>query len=135
MLFLFKHICEALGKSVFAKLLFRATRDGNTIAKFHELCDDKGPLLVLFVTRKDILCGGFSSISWESQGDWTVDPKCFIYSLKTMKIYKRQNDQCNLYFESSYGPRFGYGPNLGINLKNKLYGRIDADPFCLFTNS
>jgi hypothetical protein len=92
MQFLLKHICEALGKSVFAKLLFRATRDGNTIAKFHELCDDKGPLLVLFVTRKDILCGGFSSISWKSKGGHTVDPKCFIYSLKTMKIYKRQND-------------------------------------------
>jgi CRISPR/Cas system-associated protein endoribonuclease Cas2 len=64
--FLLKHVCEALGKSVFAKLLFRATRDGKSIAKFHELCDGKGPLLVLFVTRKDILCGGFSSISWKS---------------------------------------------------------------------
>jgi hypothetical protein len=107
MQFLLKHICEALGKSVFAKLLFRATRDGNTIARFHELCDGKGPLLVLFVTPKDILCGGFSSISWKSQGGWTKDPKCFIYSLKTMKIYKNQNDKDYLYFKSSYGPSFG----------------------------
>ena len=120
MQFLLKHVCEALGKSVFAKLLFRATRDVMSTDKFHELCDDQGPLLVLFVTRKDILCGGFSSISWKSQGDWTMDPKCFIYSLKTMKIYKRQNDNSNLHFDSSYGPRFGYGPNLGIDSDNTL---------------
>ena len=48
--FLITHISEALGKSIQAKLLFRASRDGFSDSKFHELCDNKGPLLALFVT-------------------------------------------------------------------------------------
>ncbi len=119
--FLITHISQALGNSIFAKLLFRATRDGNTIQKFHELCDNKGPLLVLFVTNKDILCGGFTSISYKNSGGWTDDPKCFIFSLKTMKIYKRKDNKDIVYFNNSHGPCFGYnGGYLGIYSNNKL---------------
>ncbi len=64
-----------------------------------------------------------------------MDPKCFIYSLKTMKIYKRQNDECNLYFDSSFGPRFGHGPNLGIFSNNKLCSNINKKPFIVPVNS
>ncbi len=71
--FLITHIEEALGHKVNAKLLLRGTRDGKNGEKFHELCDNKGPLLTLFKTRKDILCGGFSSVSWKNTGSWTVD--------------------------------------------------------------
>ena len=80
---------------------------------FHSLCDNKGPLLVLFKTRNDILCGGFSSIPWNNTGDWTVDKKCFIFSLKLRKIYKRLNDNNNLGFDTDRGPWFG-NHNLGL---------------------
>ena len=74
---------------------------------FHSLCDNKGPLLVLIKTRKDILCGGFSSIPWKNSGAYTVDKNCFIFSLKLRKIYKRLNDTDNLYFHQNYGPYYG----------------------------
>jgi hypothetical protein len=96
---------------------------------FHSLCDNKGPLLVLFKTRKDILCGGFSSIPWKNSGNFTVDKKCFIFSLKLRKIYKRLNDNDNLFFNQSFGPLFGKGANLGININNKLYSYCNSDPF------
>ncbi len=118
---------EALGKDVSCKLLFRATDHGKSNLKFHELCDGKGPLLVLFLTSKDILCGGFCSISWKScnDGEWGVDPKCFIFSLKLLKIYKRQNDTKNLLFNTTHGPYFGTGSSLGINDDNKLFSNIN----------
>ena len=93
-------IQEALGKQhIYARLLLRGLIDGKSNAVFHKLCDDKGPLLVLYKTRNNILCGGFCSIDWKSSGEFRPDPKCFIFSLKIPpKIYKRQNDTNNLYF-------------------------------------
>ena len=65
--FLKTHIQEALGKEmVNAKLLLRGSRDGMSASVFHSLCDNQGPLLALIKTRKDILCGGFSSIDWKT---------------------------------------------------------------------
>jgi hypothetical protein len=62
---------------------------------------------MLFKTNKDILCGGFSSVDWNSTGNWTVDKKCFLFSLKLGKVYKRKNDSSNIYMNKSYGPYFG----------------------------
>ena len=98
------------------------------------MCDNKGPLLVFFLTRKDILCGGFSSITWKNAGGYTVDPKCFIFSLKTGKVYHRLNDNNNLYFNSGFGPFFGYHC-LGIYSNNKLYSHVNNDPFKIPVNS
>ena len=105
---------------IYIKLLLRGTRDGMSPLVFHSLCDNKGPLLVLFKTRKDILCGGFSSIPWNNTGSWTVDKNCFVFSLKLRKLYKRQNDNYNLFFNPSYGPWFGANASLGLYNDNKL---------------
>jgi len=51
-----------------------------------------------------------------------------------MKIYKRQNDNSNLRFNSSYGPLFGNGC-LGIDNSNNLYSYVDTDPFNVPKNS
>jgi hypothetical protein len=68
--------------------------------------------LTVFKTRKDILCGGFSSEPWKNTGGYIVDKKCFIFSLKLKKIYKRLNENYNLYFSSSTGPAYGYNSTL-----------------------
>ena len=127
---------EALGKQlVFAKLLLRGTRDGKSASIFHSLCDNKGPLLVLIKTRKDILCGGFSSIHWKNTNEWAVDKKCFIFSLKLKKIYKRLNDANNLYLGQSNGAWFGNGANLGIYCDNTLYSYCNSNPFLVPKNA
>ena len=127
--FLKMNIQEALGKQqIFAKLLLRGSRDGMSSSVFHSLCDNKGPLLTLIKTRKDILCGGFSSIDWKNSGDFTSDKKCFIFSLKLRKVYKRKNDNYNLYMLQNWGPYFGNNA-LALNANYQLTMNINADPF------
>jgi hypothetical protein len=93
------HLCliinnvhEAIGKQATTKLLLRGSRDGMTSQVFHSKCDNKGPLLAIIKTRKDILCGGFSAANWKSSEwspTWATDKNCFLFSLKLSKIYKR----------------------------------------------
>jgi hypothetical protein len=99
---------DRLGDKFYLRLLFRGSRDGFTDAKFHELCDNQGSLLVLVKTGKDILIGGFSSIPWKNSGGWTVDPKCVVFSLTRNKTYIRHNDTGNVHFSRIWGPFIGY---------------------------
>ncbi len=87
--FIFPIIKERINYYFTLRLLFRGSRDGFSNAKFHELCDSQGPLLVIAKTQKDILIGGFCSISWKNSGDWTLDPKCVVFSITRQKIYNR----------------------------------------------
>ena len=46
------------------KLLYRSTRDGNTVKKFHEFCDNKGPTLTLIHSEFNHVFGGYTNVSW-----------------------------------------------------------------------
>ena len=72
---------ERMNGAFTLRLLFRGTRDGMTNDKFHKLCDNQGPLLAIIKTNKDILIGGFCSISYKNSGDWNVDPKVVVFSI------------------------------------------------------
>ncbi len=109
-------------------MVLRGFRDGFSNDIIQKLCYDKGSLLILIKTMKGILCGAFCSISWKSSGDWTVDKKAFLYSLKLKKIYKPLNDNNTLLFNPNYG--FWIGPNGSIGVHNgKLRSYCNSDPF------
>ena len=122
---------ERLGDKFSLRLLFRGSRDGFKNAKFHELCDNQGPLLVLVKTAKDILIGGFSSIPWKNSGGWTVDPKCIVFSLTRNKTYIRHNDNTNVCFDSEYGPVIGNG---GFYIQDKKLAGNTNDTFLIKVN-
>ncbi len=122
---------ERLGDKFSLRLLFRGSRDGFKNAKFHELCDNQGPLLVLVKTAKDILIGGFSSIPWKNSGGWTVDPKCIVFSLTRNKTYIRHTDAYNVGFNNSYGPVISDGFYIQ---DKKLGGNSNCDPFFIGVN-
>jgi hypothetical protein len=65
-------------------LLYRATADGFTAAKFHELCDDQGATLVLIKSEVGFVFGGYTSISWVPNGQYYPDDKNFLFSLTYM---------------------------------------------------
>ena len=110
------------------RLVFRGTRDGMTNDKFHELCDDQGPLLVIIKTNKDILIGGFCSISYKNDNsNWNVDPKVVVFSITRNKVYHRLNDTYNVYFNTGYS--FNIGGEAICIIDNKIRGDANYDPF------
>lgn len=109
-----------MGASFNLRLIFRGTRDGMMNAKFHELCDNQGALLVIIKTSKDILIGGFCSISYKNSGGSNVDPKCVVFSFTRNKIYNRLNDKYNVEFNSGYSLLIGC--NAIVINNNKLWG-------------
>ncbi|RIA84560.1 BTB/POZ protein, partial [Glomus cerebriforme] len=47
-------------------LLYRASRDGNTPAAFHQKCDNKGPTIVIAkVTNSKQIIGGYNPLYWD----------------------------------------------------------------------
>jgi len=46
-------------------LLYRASRDGDSSAKFHKFCDEKGPTIVFVKNKNNFRYGGFTSIPWK----------------------------------------------------------------------
>ncbi len=109
------------------RLVFLGSRDGMTNAKFHELCDNQGSLLVIIKTNKDILIGGFCSISYKNTGNYNVDPKVVVFSITRNKVYHRLSDTNNVYFNTGYSFVVG-GDTIQIN-NNKVLGAANEDPF------
>ena len=61
-------------------LIYRGSKDGMTSNNFHNKCDNQGPTIVLYKNEKSVF-GGFSSISWSTDGKWHSPPDCFIFTL------------------------------------------------------
>jgi hypothetical protein len=108
-LFLFKALKETLGYNVKTHLQYRASRDGFNATDYHRFCDEKGPTVVLIMTKNNVLCGGFHKISIQSSGSRTQDPHCFLFSLKTLTKYPVVHSSYSTCFDTNLGPWFGGG--------------------------
>ena len=100
------------------KLLYRGTRDGMTSKNFHDKCDNIGKTICLFLNNKENIFGGYSSIRWESTGEDKTANDCFLFTLKN--IYNTEPTKFpyekgrSVYHNSSHGPIFGGGSDLGF---------------------
>ncbi|EXX53052.1 uncharacterized protein OCT59_029388 [Rhizophagus irregularis] len=107
------------------KLLLRGSRDGFSLKKFHELCDDK-PNTVTFIKVKETgeILGGHNPTIWKScNGNWGQSYCSFIFSFKNKDGIKdsilsriRNIDKALCYFKNS-GPSFG-GSDLILSCNN-----------------
>jgi hypothetical protein len=106
-------------------LLYRASRDGNTAAEFHNKCDDKGATIVIAkITNSDHILGGYNPLDWNGFGyKFTKDSFIFSFTnrmiFKTAKVgyynYDQYNqDQDSIFCSQSYGPTFGSGHDLSF---------------------
>ena len=75
-------------KEIKGELLYRLSRDGDQISKFHELCDNKGPTLTVFETIFGNKGGFFTPLSWDSKSEWKDDFDTFIFDLNIYKKFK-----------------------------------------------
>ena len=105
----------ALNKKVTLSLIYKASRDGDDVSKFHELCDGKKPTLTVFKTIKGFRAGGFTNASWDSSSGHKVDNTAFVFSLDRRVMYRVNNSNCAIYCHKTSGPSFG-GGNGGCDL-------------------
>ena len=102
------------------KLLYQASRDGDAAQKFHQMCDNKGPLLVVIKSNCGRTFGGYAHASWQSNGSYATNPESFLFALNcsyaTNQKFPSTNNgsYCTQYFQGSYGPYFGSNGELVI---------------------
>jgi len=72
-------------------LLFRGNRDTFKAARFHELCDNKGPTLSIIKSKCGKVFGGYTSTAWSSVRGYKKDEKAFLFSLTNKIKYKAKD--------------------------------------------
>lgn len=115
-------------KNIKCKKLYKATENGDRGSDFHRFCDNKGPTLTIFKSIKGYIFGGFTSVSWDSSGNYKPDAYAFVFSLNKKKIYRildyKYAIQCH-----SGGPTFGNNHAIDINdnfLSENAQNRCEA---------
>ena len=93
-------------------LLYRGSRDGSSSSVFHKKCDNQGPTICLYKTDKGYIFGGFSSISWTSDGNTHSASDCFIFTLSNVHgteptKFKNKDTSRSVYHNADRGPCFG----------------------------
>ena len=100
-------------KKINAELLYRLSKNGEELSKFHELCDNKSPILILFhVKEGNHKVGIYTSLSLDNNSKWKHDneTETFIFNLNKNKKFKKIKKGYSLYCYKSYGPyTYGFG--------------------------
>ena len=100
------------------KLIYDAKKDGDDVAKFHSLCDNKGPTLTIISTSDNKKIGGFLSTSFNGNKGNINDNNAFLFSLNYNEKYPSLNKSLNYQDKKEYGPIFG---NTCIEIKDKFF--------------
>ena len=126
------------------KLLYRATRDGDSYNDFHSKCKD-APNISFIKTNEDIIIGGYTTIPWICENNsYISDKDAFIFSMHSKEKYSLKNDykgKCAIYHDdSSYCCCYGYcGEDLAIKAnflnKNNSYVCGNKDYWSFDTNN
>jgi len=92
-------------KNIKSELLYRLSRDGKEISKFHKLCDDKGPTLTLFQIEDGNKGGIYTPLSWDIKSNTKKDKETFMFNLNRNEKYKKIDDErASIFCTKDYGP-------------------------------
>ena len=109
--------------SINFELLYRATRDGDSLNDFHLKCDNESPTITIIKTENGKIIGGYTKIPWIREDKAFIkDENTFIFSVDSKEKYnvkKELNGKYAVYHcLSSYCCCFGYcGDDLAIGDK------------------
>ena len=97
-------------------LLYRGSEHNFDTSKFHQVCDGKGKTLVLIRSESKSLFGGYSTVSWHSNGSGSSAQGSFLFSLdKETKHIIIRNEGNAIRGYKDYGPTFGSGLDLFLS--------------------
>ena len=86
-------ICDHLQQNIQLTRIFSGTINGFSASTFHGKCDNKGATIILVKSEYDGIFGGYSSISWTSDGTTKMDKNAFLFEYYPSKeIHKQLND-------------------------------------------
>ena len=72
--------------SIKFELIYKKSRDGDTINDFHWCCDGKGKTVTIIETKEGLKFGGFKNDSWDRKGS-KCNNKDFVFSLTRKRKY------------------------------------------------
>ena len=101
-------------KGYIHKLLYRASRDGDSSQTFHNKCDEIPNTVIIIETTKGKKFGGFTSQIWDKKGDFKRDENCFLFNLNKKEIYYIKNSDIAILCSKNKGPNFGSGSDICI---------------------
>ena len=108
-----------INKNVEFKFLYWASNDGDDSKIFHQKCYNNTQILVIFITTKGIIFGGYTEIGYKSKGNSVIDNKAFFFSCDRKKVYKVKTNKTAILDSLYYGPIFGNSTTM-IDVQNKM---------------
>ena len=104
------------------ELLYKATRDGDSINDFHLKCGNNSPTICIIITDTGKMIGGYTTIPWINEDKAFIsDENAFIFSVDSKEKYnlkKELNGKYAIYHGYSYCCCFGYcGDDLAVGNK------------------
>ena len=112
------------------KSLYKASRDGWSAARFHQLADNKGATITIATLQDGRIVGAYSPISWGLNNGWINNTDTFLFDSDNKYTTAQSTwglGQYAIYQISNYGPTFGGGHDF-VTLSNS------NDPQRLLTN-
>jgi len=109
-------------KHIKYKLLYRATRDGDTLNDYHSKCDNASPILVIGKTPKGYIFGGYTTInlSYDKYNNkYESDNEAFVFSLNQKKKFAPKDNSRSIGFIRGYCIIFGNGSN-SLQIENDI---------------
>ena len=112
-----------LDKNKVIKLLYKASKNGDNYGDFYKFCGNKGPTIIIILTKNGHRFGGFTKISWKNPKNgadnykYYEDKDAFIFSLDKKKKYILKSDKIKfaVCMWSDQGPSFGDGNDIQIS--------------------
>ena len=112
------------------KLLYKASRDGDSAQNFHQYCDNITNTLTIVKTTKNKKFGGFTNQTWSGKNGYKSDKNAFIFSLDNKEIYYNSDITKSIYdnnhFDPIFGGAFDFCVYFGCMNNNNLY---DSKPY------
>jgi len=94
-------LCEKLKtQKLTFKLLYKATRDGDSEDEFHSKCDNINNALIIIKTKENNIIGGFTTALLNCINEYNYDDYAFLFSINNNKIYNLKSNQ--VYAVGSY---------------------------------
>ena len=90
-------------KKIKAQLLFRLSRDGEGKSKFHELCDNISPTLIIYNIESGNKIGIYTPLSWDKESEFKDDMDTFMFNLKRIKKHKKICRPSSIYCRNDHG--------------------------------